>query len=230
MSRNLRTPAILLLLLTLAAWLRLWRIADLPPGFHFDEAFEGLEAWRILHEDGYLPVFLTGNFGVPPLNAYANAAGFALADMLGGEAGPTAMRIVAAVFGVLGVLAVFGLGNELRRLDAGPRRLSAAFPLLAAASLAVMRWHIHFSRMGIEPVMVRSSGGSRVVAAGGLAAAGRLRTGRAVTAGMYAYQGADHPLPDGSLRPALLLRLPHRRRGAAAAGGAGRVCLRAAWR
>lgn len=194
MSRNLRTPAILLLLLTPAAWLRLWRIADLPPGFHFDEAFEGLEAWRILHEDGYLPVFLTGNFGVPPLNAYANAAGFALADMLGGEAGPTAMRIVAAVFGVLGVLAVFGLGNELRRLDAGPRRLSAAFPLLAAASLAVMRWHIHFSRMGIEPVMVPLiwAGAVWLLLAG-------WRTGRwaafvlagAVTAaGMYAYQGA----------------------------------------
>ena len=159
-----------------------WRIADLPPGFHFDEAFEGLEAWRILHEDGYLPVFLTGNFGVPPLNAYANAAGFALADMLGGEAGPTAMRIVAAVFGVLGVLAVFGLGNELRRLDAGPRRLSAAFPLLAAASLAVMRWHIHFSRMGIE--RWSHLGGSRVAAAGGLAYGplGGLRIAGAVTA------------------------------------------------
>jgi hypothetical protein len=27
-------------------------------------------------------------------------------------------------------------------------------PLLAAAALATMRWHIHFSRVGIEPVLV----------------------------------------------------------------------------
>ena len=194
MSRNSRTRFALLLVLTLAAWLRLWRIANLPPGFHFDEAFEGLEAWRILHEAGYLPIFLTGNFGVPPLNAYANAVSFAIAQALGGEAGPAAARATAAVFGALGVLALYGLGSELRRLDAGPRKLSALFPLLAAVSLAVMRWHIHFSRMGIEPVLVPFiwSGAGWLLLAG-------WRTGRwtafalagAVTAaGMYAYQGA----------------------------------------
>ncbi len=35
-----------------------------------------------------------------------------------------------------------------------PRRLTPAFPLLAAAVLATLRWHIHFSRMGIEPIFV----------------------------------------------------------------------------
>ncbi len=113
--------------------------------------FEGLEAWRILTEPGYKPVFLAGNFGVPPLNAYANALTFAIFELLGGEAGPTAMRVTAALFGLLGVLAVFALGDEMRRYD---RRLTRAFPLLAAAALAVMRWHVHFSRMGIEPVIV----------------------------------------------------------------------------
>ncbi len=63
------------------------------------------------------------------------------------------MRITAAVFGVLGVLAVYAAACELRLLDPR-RRLSTAFPLLAAAALAIMRWHIHFSRMGIEPVIV----------------------------------------------------------------------------
>ena len=54
-SRRGRTPehvttrwVALLLLLGAALALRLWRIHTLPPGFHFDEAFEGLEAWRIL--------------------------------------------------------------------------------------------------------------------------------------------------------------------------------------
>ena len=181
----------LLLVLIVAAGLRLWRIDSLPPGFHFDESFEGLEAWRILTDPGYRPVFLTGNFGVPPLNAYANALMFRLFDLFGAAAGPTAMRTTAALFGLLGVLSVFALGDELRRLD---QRLSSAFPLLAAAALAVMRWHVHFSRMGIEPVIVPLIWaaatwlllrGWRTGAWLSFAGSGSL-----LAAGMYTYQGA----------------------------------------
>ncbi len=142
------------LLLLIGAGLRLWRIDAIPPGFHFDEAFEGLEAWRILSEPGYRPIFLTGNFGVPPLNAYANAVTFWLAQQLGGQAGPTAMRVTAALFGLAGLAVLYALAGELRRHDRTARPLSAAFPLLALASLALLRWHIHFSRMGIEPILV----------------------------------------------------------------------------
>ncbi|HRJ40889.1 MAG TPA: hypothetical protein PL105_03370, partial [Caldilineaceae bacterium] len=102
------SPHLLVLgaILIAAAFLRLWQIDTIPPGFHFDESFEGLEAWRILTEPGYRPLFLEGNFGVPPLNAYANAVTFAIFRLFGGEAGPTAMRVTAAFFGILGVLAV----------------------------------------------------------------------------------------------------------------------------
>ena len=154
LSHRTLWPVLLALvaILLLAAALRLWRIDTLPPGFHFDESFEGLEAWRILNDPAYRPIFLTGNFGVTPLNAYANALTFALFQWFGGIPGPTAMRVTAAVFGVLAVLAVYALAGELRRLD--PLRLTPIFPLLAAAVLAVLRWHIHFSRMGIEPIFV----------------------------------------------------------------------------
>ena len=141
----------LALILLVAAGLRLWHIDSLPPGFHFDESFEGLEAWRILTEPAYKPIFLTGNFGVTPLNSYANAMMFAVFGLFGGAAGPTAMRTTAAVFGILAVLAAYGLGAEMCRIE---RRLSPAYALLAAAVLAVMRWHVHFSRMGIEPIIV----------------------------------------------------------------------------
>ena len=84
--------AILALAVTVlvAVALRLWRIDSLPPGFHFDESFEGFEAWRILTDPSYRPIFLSGNFGVPPLNAYANALTFALFGLFGAEVGPTA--------------------------------------------------------------------------------------------------------------------------------------------
>ncbi|GIV76046.1 MAG: hypothetical protein KatS3mg050_0440 [Litorilinea sp.] len=184
----------LITILGMAAALRLWWIDRLPPGFHFDESFEGLEAWRILTEPGYRPIFLTGNFGVPPLNAYANALTFALARLVGGEAGPTAMRVTAAVFGVLGVGVLYALAAELRRTGGVQGRLSGFFPLGAAAVLAMMRWHIHFSRMGIEPILVPLiwAGATALLLHG-------WRTGRwwafvgcgiALAAGMYAYQGA----------------------------------------
>ena len=69
-------PYVFIAIVIVAATLRLWDIGQLPPGFHFDESFEGLEAWHILTDPTYRPVFLTGNFGVPPLNAYANAITF----------------------------------------------------------------------------------------------------------------------------------------------------------
>jgi hypothetical protein len=144
-------PWAFMVVLVVAAGLRLRQIYSVPPGFHFDEYFEGLEAWSILTEPAYKPVFLTGNFGVAPLNSAANALTFGLFDLLGGEAGPTAMRVTAAVFGILGVLVVFALGRELAAMEP---RLSPLFPVLAAAALAVMRWHIHYSRMGIEPILV----------------------------------------------------------------------------
>ncbi|MEZ4560454.1 MAG: glycosyltransferase family 39 protein [Caldilineaceae bacterium] len=182
------------LILFVATILRLWRIDTLPPGFHFDESFEGMEAWRILTDPGYRPVFLMGNFGVPPLNAYANALMFGLFQLFGGEAGPTAMRTTAAVFGVLGVVSVWALARELCALDGPMHGLSAAFPLFAAGALAVMRWHVHFSRMGIEPVIVPLiwaaamwlflrgwRTGSLLSFAG---------SGVVLAAGMYTYQGA----------------------------------------
>jgi hypothetical protein len=182
----------LVAILLLAAILRLWQIDRIPPGFHFDESFEGLEAWRILIDPSYRPVFLTGNFGVPPLNAYANALTFAIAGRLGAEAGPTAMRVTAAILGVLGVWALFGLGQEMRRR--APDLVSPALPWLAAASLAGMRWHLHFSRMGIEPVMVPLFW---ALAAGLLLRSWRtgawwayVSLGITLALGMYAYQSA----------------------------------------
>lgn len=190
MSRLVRSIP-LLLILAVAAALRLWQIDSVPPGFHFDESFEGLEAWRILTDPGYRPIFLTGNFGVPPLNAYANALMFGLFQLLGGEAGPTAMRVTAAFFGLAGVAAVYLLAAEMRRHEPS---LPEAFPLLAAASLALLRWHVHFSRMGIEPVIVPLlwSGSAWLLLRGWRTGSwpSLLAAGALLAAAMYTYQGA----------------------------------------
>ncbi len=167
---RIRPWLLLTFILSVAAFLRFWQISSIPPGFHLDESFEGLEAWKILSDPSYRPIFLTGNFGVPPLNAYANALMFAIFRLFAGEVGPTAMRVTAGCFGLLGILALYALANELQNTKYEIRntkyetskplpphsafRIPHSLPLFAAAALAVMRWHLHFSRMGIEPIIV----------------------------------------------------------------------------
>jgi len=211
-----------LILLAVALGLRLWRIDAVPPGFHFDESFEGLEAWRILTDPAYRPIFLTGNFGVAPANAYANALMFGLWTGLGGEPGPTAMRVTAALFGALGVVATWLAADELRRLH--PDRLTRATPWLAAALLATMRWHIHFSRMGIEPILVPLA----AAAALWLLLRGRRTQSVAAHVGLgitlafslYAYQGGWVLPPLMALAWALLWLWDREHRRVLAFGGA----------
>jgi hypothetical protein len=220
----------LLLILGLAAFLRLWQIGSLPPGFHLDESFEGLEAWRMVTDPTYRPIFLEGNFGVAPLNAWANAVTFTIGGWFGVAPGPTLMRVTAAIFGIGAVAALWWLAHELAQIEAlRPLRrvaLTAAFPLLAAASLAIMRWHVHFSRMGIEPILMPLEWalGSALLLFG-------LRTGRwaawvglglVLAATLYTYQGAWH-FPFVLALTALLLlwsepRLPDRPLRAQVAG------------
>ena len=144
--RGWLVPVALLLITALAAFFRFWHLDRIPPGFHYDEAYEALEAWRVLTQRGYHPIFFPGNFGVEPMFIYLTG----LAFRLFGET-PTVMRGVAALIGTLTVPALYALGRELTRSD---KLMSAAMPLFAAFALAVMRWHVFFSRVGIEPILV----------------------------------------------------------------------------
>ncbi len=139
-------PAWLWPLLTtlVAAILRLWALDRVPPGYHYDEAFEGLEAWKILQDLAYRPIFFAGNFGVEPTFIYLTAGAFALFG-----AAPTVQRSVAALVGTLAAPLLYALGRELEREGAPPHSA-----LLAAWSLAISYWHLTFSRVGIEPILV----------------------------------------------------------------------------
>jgi len=136
----------LLIIVACAALLRFCALQSVPPGYHYDEAFEGLEAWKVLSNAGYHPIFFTGNFGVEPLFICLTSLAFAVAG-----AAPTVQRGVAAFLGTVTVPGVYLLAKELRLLDG---RVPRSFSLLSAASLAVMYFHVHFSRVGIEPVLV----------------------------------------------------------------------------
>ena len=64
-----RRFALVVGVLALAACLRLWRIAELPPGLHHDEAFHLLRAQEIARGQSF-PVYIIGNNGNEPLFAY----------------------------------------------------------------------------------------------------------------------------------------------------------------
>ena len=133
--------------ITVAAVLvRFGSISEIPPGLHFDEAFENVQALRVL-ETGEYPVFFEGNYGVEPTFIYL----IALFYRLWGPS-PAAGRLVAAAVGVVTVPAFYlFVRAAFRRTGRNRAILLASFSSL---TLAFLYWHIHFSRLGIEPILV----------------------------------------------------------------------------
>lgn len=126
----------LALLCVVASIVRLVGLADVPPGLHFDEAYNALDALAVL--EGNRPIFFEGNFGREPLFIYLIAAAFRLF-----APGPAVIRGVAALAGTLAVPLTYGIGRLLFPSSRWPG-------LLAALVQAVLPWDLHFSRYGIR--------------------------------------------------------------------------------
>jgi len=133
----------LLVILALAAAVRVTGLRDLPPGFFCDEAGNGYNAFLLLttgHDENreLLPLYVW-SFGVSyknPVFIYAATLPIALFGL-----NEFSVRFTAAMFGVLGVLGIGLLGRRV---------FGAAGGLIAALLLAVVPWHVHFSRIGFE--------------------------------------------------------------------------------
>jgi 4-amino-4-deoxy-L-arabinose transferase-like glycosyltransferase len=130
----------LLLITLLAAALRLYRLPDVPPGLHYDEAFNGVSARTVLQERA-LRIFFAEDMGEEPLAISILAVALAL---LGDEA--WVIRLVSAIAGILTVPLAWWLGRGIFR-----RPLPA---LGTALVLAILYWHVTFSRIGMEPIWV----------------------------------------------------------------------------
>lgn len=137
-ARRLRRPeaVVVALLILVAGAVRLPGLEQVPPGLHFDEAYNALDALGVLQ--GHRPVFFEGNFGREPLFIYLLAAAFSLFPP-----GPALIRAVSAVAGVLAVPLTYGIG---RLLFPGSRWPA----VLAALVQAFLPWDLHFSRYGLR--------------------------------------------------------------------------------
>ena len=125
------------LILIIALFMRLYHFDSQPTGIWFDEAEAGLQARRMLQEPAYRPVlFAPINITGHLLALYAGAL-YWLGDDIG------SMRFVSVAFGLGTVLAAYLFGRELR----DPR-----FGLTLALLVAVMRWHVNFSRIAMTGI------------------------------------------------------------------------------
>lgn len=124
-------------ILALAAFLRLFQLSAAPPGLYMDEAMDGNDAMEAL-ETHRFQVFYPEDNGREGL--YVNVAALSIAAF-GHQA--WALRLPAAIFGVLTVWGLYLLAAEWLSTSAG---------LLAAFFLATSFWHLVFSRIAFRAI------------------------------------------------------------------------------
>lgn len=164
-----------------AVFFRFYDLATNPGGLYGDEAAEGIDALKILHQPGFHPdwmVWFQGDGGREALFAYVVAGAF---HFFGETA--LVLRATAAAFGVAGVLAIGWLG----------RRFGTWTGVVAAAWAAGSLWLICISRDGMRNTIVPAFGAVALIALLHWAARpGRLQAllaGAVVSlASLYTYQ------------------------------------------
>lgn len=146
MDRSQSTKLYLLIaVVLLAAFFRLYRIDRLPPAPGFDQAAYALEAFEIL--DGARPVFFETRHGREVMFSYLVALVY---PMIGDPA--LAVYLTAAVAGILTVLAVYLAAREMLADEGGP--LAEYGALIATLFMALSYWHLNWSRLGMRVILV----------------------------------------------------------------------------
>lgn len=134
--------ATLLLVLLVAAGLRLYRLPQLPLGLHYDEAANGILAAEIARGTK-TPVFISSYTGKEVLFFYWAALWIRL---LG--ATPFALRLSAALAGIATVAATIWAVRELLHGHRDARWVA----ILTGAFVATSFWHLILSRYGFRAV------------------------------------------------------------------------------
>ncbi len=154
MSFRVKTTLLLLAILVVASFFRFYHFTSTPPGLYLDEAMNGNDAWAATHDhstDGGFHVWYPGPDGYAGL--YINTQAFILNALVppSGLPEPWMVRILSAVVGVLTVLGVFLLTQELVGFSEDSR-VRVATALIASFFVATSVWHINFSRIAFSGI------------------------------------------------------------------------------
>ena len=141
--KNKIIVVLLFLILFAAAFLRFYRLAEVPPSLTWDEASVGYNAWTILNwgkdEWGKTLPLVFKSFGEykNPVDVYLTVPAIAIFGL--NEFG---VRASSALFGILNVLLIYFLGAKIfKNKWAG---------VISALVLAVSPYNLHFSRFNHE--------------------------------------------------------------------------------
>ncbi len=140
----------LLVILFLAAFLRLYKLGEVPVGPNWDEAALGYNAYSILKtgKDEYgtlLPLSLRSYDDYkPPLYMYLTVPSVGLFGL-----SLWSTRLPAAINGIVAVLGTFFLVEELITYSDVFKKYKF-LPYISALLLALSPWHLQFSRMAFE--------------------------------------------------------------------------------
>jgi len=126
----------LVLILLVAALLRLAALDEIPPGLTHDEADHGLDAWGVVN--GIRPLYFTVGYGREPLFDYSTAG---LMTFMGSSY--MAGRLTAAFFSLV---LVAGTYAWIRRA------FNKKTALLAAAGVAISFWAVMTGRQALRSV------------------------------------------------------------------------------
>jgi hypothetical protein len=149
----LRPAWILLFLILLAAGLRLWQLDVLPPGLFADEAFNALDASRVVTGD-QRPLYFPDNNGREPAYIYL----LALAIRLFGPE-TYALRLTSVLIGVVTVPVIYWTASVLLGSGSQDNEPSQTMPvkglaLIAAAGVVVSFWHMSLSRLAFRVILM----------------------------------------------------------------------------
>jgi len=130
--------AFLLLVLVTAVFLRFWQVGAAPPGLYHDEAYNGLDAARVLVEGPSL--YFAANNGREPAYIWLTALAVAAVGQTA-----LAVRLAAAVVGSLTLIPVYLLAKSWFDVRVG---------LFAAWLWAITLWPVHLSRIGLRAILL----------------------------------------------------------------------------
>lgn len=122
----------------LAAFLRFFQLERLPPGFHFDLAFNAFDIARLMQGD--LHIFFPANTGREPLFIYMQAGVTAFLGLT-----PFALRVTSASVGLLTIPLIYAWARGMFKLR--------AIALLTALFATISFWHIFYSRDGLRVIL-----------------------------------------------------------------------------
>ena len=133
-------PVVIIAILLLAGFLRLWELNQTPPGIWYDEAYNGLDALKALESNNY-QIFYPENYGREGLYINTLALSFKIFGI-----NNFALRFPSAFFGILTILGFYLLLKSLK--------LSRTTIILGIFALTTSFYHLNFSRITFRAIMV----------------------------------------------------------------------------